>query len=135
VKVIVNNNETLFDLKTLIVDHLRRLCRNIGVVNCGSFNKFDCRKALATFLKYQEKLDEKGLSASSASARLTSTIIRAVNIVFSDNFRHDFLCVNNRKSRRNHEVRNKIQKWLVSGSDGSQYGCRRAFGHCECHSN
>jgi hypothetical protein len=97
VKVTVNNNETLFDLKTLIVDNLCRLCRNVGVVNWGSFNKFDFWKALATFLKYHEKLDEKGLSASSASARLTSTIIRAVNVVFSDNFMHDFLCVNNRK--------------------------------------
>ena len=101
-----NDKSVLFDLKCLIVDHLRRLCKNVGVINCGSFNKFECRKALATFLKYQDKLQEKGLSARSTAGRLTSTILRAVNVVFSDNFRDNFLCVNNRKSRRDHEVRN-----------------------------
>ena len=106
VNVIVNEKEVKFDLRTLVVDHLRRLCKNVGVINCGSFNKFDCRKALATFLKYQDKLHNQGLSASSAAARLTSTIIRAVNVVFSDHFRDDFLSVNDRKSRRDHELRN-----------------------------
>ena len=32
-----------FDLKSLTVDHLRKLCTNIGIVNCGSHNKFNCR--------------------------------------------------------------------------------------------
>ena len=42
VNVIVNEKEVKFDLRTLVVDHLRRLCKNVGVINCGSFNKFDC---------------------------------------------------------------------------------------------
>ncbi|KAI2490486.1 hypothetical protein MHU86_24083 [Fragilaria crotonensis] len=123
-----NNNDSetiLFDLKTLVIDHLRRFCKNVGVLNCGSLNKFDCRKALAKFLKIKDPQhhyhhhqedntldDEMRLSARrvAATARLTSTILRAVNVVFSDKFRNDFLrCVminnkdNGRKRTRDHD--------------------------------
>ena len=106
VNVIVDDKPVVFDLNTLTVELIRRLCKNIGVVNCGSFNKFECRKALATFLNYHDDLHNKGLSARSAAGRLTSTIIRAVNVVFSDSFRDGFLSVNDRKVRRDHETRN-----------------------------
>lgn len=47
VTVDVDNREVVVDLKTLVVDHLHQLCKNVGAVNCGSANKFDCRKAIA----------------------------------------------------------------------------------------
>ena len=105
VTVHVENREVVVDLKTLIVDHLRQLCKNVGAVNCGSANKFDCRKALATYIKYQDELERKGLTATSTASRLTSTICRAVNVVFSEQFVDDFFSVNDRMSRRNHETK------------------------------
>ena len=30
-----NNEDVTFDLKTLVVDHLRQLYKNVGVMNCG----------------------------------------------------------------------------------------------------
>ena len=68
VTVNVKNREVVVDLKTLIVDHLRQLCKNVGAVNCGSANKFDCRKALATYIKYQDELKRKGLTATSTAS-------------------------------------------------------------------
>ena len=115
VTVHVENREVVVDLKTLIVDHLRQLCKNVGAVNCGSANKFDCRKALATYIKYQDELERKGLTATSTASRLTSTICRAVNVVFSEQFVDDFFSVNDRMSRRNHETK-KTEKafWITA---------------------
>ena len=64
VTVNVDNSEVVVDLKALVVDRLRQLCKNVGVVNCGSANKFDCRKALATYIKYQDELERRGLTAT-----------------------------------------------------------------------
>lgn len=115
VAVNVDNREVVVDLKTLVVDHLRQLCKNIGVVNCGSANKFDCRKALATYIKYQDELERKGLTATSTASRLTSTICRAVNVVFSDQFVDDFFTVNDNMSRRDHETkRNPKSFWIAA---------------------
>ena len=80
VTVNVENREVVVDLKTLIVDHLRQFCKNVGAVNCGSANTFDCQKALATYIKYQEELELKGLTATSTASRLASTICHAVNV-------------------------------------------------------
>jgi hypothetical protein len=63
----------VYDLKPLVLDHLRQLCRNVGVCNTGSMNKFELRKALAAFINYQNELDQKGISATSTASRLTST--------------------------------------------------------------
>ena len=115
VTVNFENREVVVDLKTLIVDHLRQLCKNVGAVNCCSANKFDCRKALATYFKYQDELERKGLTATSTASRLTSTICRAVNVVFSEQFVDDFFSVNDRMSRCNHETK-KTEKafWITA---------------------
>jgi hypothetical protein len=42
VTVNVKNRDVVVDLKTLIVDHLCQLSKNVGAVNCDSANKFDC---------------------------------------------------------------------------------------------
>ncbi len=115
VTVNVENREVVVDLKTLIVDYLRQLCKNVGAVNCGSANKFDCRKALATYIKYQDELERKGLTATSTASRLTSTICRFVNVVFSEQFVDDFFSVNNRMSQRNHETKkNEKSFWIAA---------------------
>ena len=116
VRVNVNNGEVIVDLKILIVDHLRRLCKNVGVVNCGSANKFECRKALATFIKYQDELERKGLTATSTASRLTSTICRAVNVVFSEQFVDSFFSVNDRLSRRDNESKKTHKSFWINAT-------------------
>ena len=37
--------EILYDLKPLVLDHLCQLCRNVGVCNTGSMNKFELRSS------------------------------------------------------------------------------------------
>ena len=60
---------------------------------------------MATFIKYQDELQQKGLTATSTASRLTSTICRIVNVVFSEQFVDEFLSVNDRMSRRDHETK------------------------------
>jgi hypothetical protein len=43
VKVTTNGVERIVDLTGLVLDHLRRLAKNLGVMNCGSLNKYDIR--------------------------------------------------------------------------------------------
>jgi hypothetical protein len=90
-------------MKDLSLDHLREIAKSVGVTNTSSMNKFVCRKQLAVVCQYQAKLLEKGLKATSYSARLTSNICRAVNVVFSSEFFNDFAKVNDRKARVDHE--------------------------------
>jgi hypothetical protein len=49
VKVTINNVDRVVDLKSLVVDHLRRLCKNLGMTHTGSLSKFEIRKAIASF--------------------------------------------------------------------------------------
>jgi hypothetical protein len=86
-----------FEINKLTIDQMRKLCRNLGITNCGSYNKFNCRKAIATYFRYQEVMAKNGLMPTTHHARLTSTICRAVNVVFSDEFIEDFKKVNDRK--------------------------------------
>ena len=111
-----NGEEVVVDLKSLIVDHLRQLCRNVGVVNVGSVNKFDCRKGLATFIKYQDELERKGITTTSTASRLTSTICRAVNVVFSEQFVNDFFSVNDIHSRRDHETKKTHKSFWINAA-------------------
>jgi hypothetical protein len=97
---------TIYQLGTLSIDNLRKLCKNIGVVNCGSHNKYNCRKAIATYFKYQDKLVATGMTPSSHSSRVTSTVCRAVNVVFSTEFVEEFRTVNDRKNRVDYETKN-----------------------------
>ena len=84
VKVTINGDERIVDLAGLVLDHLCRLAKNLGaVVNCGSINTYDIRQAIASYFTYQESLEEKGLVTSSNASQITSTVCRAVNVIFS----------------------------------------------------
>jgi hypothetical protein len=121
-----NNLEVVFDLKTLTVNHLRKLGTNIGIVNCGSHNKFNCRKAIATYFRYQDTIETSGLKPTSHASRVTSTICCAVNVVFSAEFIEDFKTVNDQKSRRDHEQTKNMSKafWIRAAlAHNSCLGC------------
>jgi hypothetical protein len=98
-----DGKEKVIVMKDLSLDHLREIAKSVGVTNTSAMNKFVCRKQLAVVCQYQAKLLEKGLKATSYSARLTSNICRAVNVVFSSEFFDDFAKVNDRKTRADHE--------------------------------
>jgi hypothetical protein len=102
VKVTVNFRDIIVNLKVLTVSHLRQLCKNLGIMNCGSLSKYKIRRAIATYFSYQERLEKNGMLPSSAASRMTSTVCRAVNIIFSEQFIEDFKQVNDRKTRRDH---------------------------------
>ena len=75
--VLVPNEEgvdTPYDLKSLFTLPLRTLCKNLGIANCESKNKFELRRAIAMFFSYKEKLEANGLKPSSHAGRLTSTL-------------------------------------------------------------
>lgn len=113
VKVTINGVERMVDLAGLVLDHLRRLAKNLGVLNCGSLNKYDIRQAIASYFTYQESLEEKGLVASSNASRITNTVCRAVNVIFSEQFIEEFKTVNDRKSRRDHETMNTNKDFWI----------------------
>jgi hypothetical protein len=58
-------------------------------------------------------LEEKGMKPTSHSSRITSTVCCAVNVVFSTEFINDFMTVNDRKSRQDHETRNTNKAFWV----------------------
>jgi hypothetical protein len=47
----VAGSTKMYELSSLTIDGLRKLCKNIGVVNCGSHNKYNCGKAIATYFR------------------------------------------------------------------------------------
>jgi hypothetical protein len=106
-----------FELSSLTLDQVRCLVRNLGISNCGSANKLSCLKAIASFFNYQNKLDEFNLNPSTHYARITSSICRAINIVFSDMYIADFLSVNDRKNRQDHETKNTYKMFWIRASD------------------
>jgi uncharacterized membrane protein YgcG len=126
----------VFDLCSVSVDHLRKLCANLGILNAGSLSKFNCRKAIAIcFRKNQEEEESSSSSrattidiqpttatttfsphaASSSSSRVTSSVCRAVNVVFSADFVKEFqmmmmMMMNNQKlpqQQQDHETKKK----------------------------
>ena len=86
-----------YDLKALFTLPLRTLCKNVGIANCGSKNKFECCRSMATFLSYQDKLETNGLRPTSHAGRQTSTLCRAINVVFNEQFIESFKTVNDIK--------------------------------------
>ncbi len=103
-------------LKSLFTIPLRTLCKNLGIANCGSKNKYELRKGIALFFSYQDKLEANGLKPSSHAGRLTSTICRAINVVFSEQFIESFKTVNDLKNRRNHETRNTNKQFWINAA-------------------
>ena len=103
----------LFNLCVLTVDNLRNLCTCLGILNAGSLSKFNCRKAIATYCRYQESLDRTGLRPTAHAARITSSVCRAVNVVFSVDFIEEFKTVNDRKGRKDHETQNTFKAFWI----------------------
>ena len=107
----------VYDLNQLSIDQTRALGRNVGASNCGSLSKFGCRKAIAMHFGILKHLEAKGLAPTSESARCTSTICRAVNVVFSKDFLPDLLTVNDRKDRVDHESNNTHKHFWIRATD------------------
>jgi hypothetical protein len=101
------------DLCLLSVENLRKLCTNLGISNAGSYSKFNCRKAIAICFRYQESLANNGIRPTSHASRVTNTVCRAVNVVFSADFIEEFKTVNDRKSRQDHETKNTYKAFWV----------------------
>ena len=117
--VLVPNEEgadTPYDLKSLFTLPLRTLCKNLGIANCGSINKFELRRAIAMVFSYQDKLEASGLKPSLHAGRLTSTLCRAINVVFSEQFMESFKTVNDLKNRRDHETRNTNKHFWINAA-------------------
>ena len=128
IKVTVNGDERIVDLAGLVLDHLRPLAKNLGVVNCGSLNKYNICQAIALYFTYQESVKENGSVTSSNASRITNAVCRAVNVIFScEQFIEEFKSVNDRKSRRDHGTRNTnkdfwIRATVAHNSIGSSAG-------------
>jgi hypothetical protein len=104
----------VFKLSGLTVDNLRNLCMSLGIPNTGSLSKFNCRKAIAAYFWYQESLANIGIRPTSHAARITSTVCRAVNVVFSADFIEDFKTLNDRKPRKDHETKNTCKGFWIA---------------------
>jgi hypothetical protein len=119
VKVSMNGVATIVvHLKGIVVDHLRRLAKNLGVLNCGSLNKYDIRRAIASHVTDQESREEKRRVGSSRHAsRITNTVCRAVNVIFSEQFMDELpKTAKGDKSRRDHEARNMCEDFWIRAS-------------------
>ena len=104
----------VYNLKQLLVEHICKLCSNLGITNCGSQNNFNCQKAIATCVRYGDALHGTGMKHRARASVLTSTVCRAINVVFSDEFIEDFKTVNDRKTRKDHETKNTNKAfWIV----------------------
>jgi hypothetical protein len=101
----VDGKVIVFDLKKLNADQIRQLSRNVGCSNTGSANKFRCRVVMATYFDHKASLIERGINHQSSEARTTSTLLRIINVIFSDEFVEEFKQANDRKSRVHFETK------------------------------
>ena len=85
----------------------------MGITNCGSRNNFNCQEAIAADFRYEDTLDANGMKPTSHASRLTSTICRAINVVFSEEFIEDFNTVNEQKARKDHESKNTSKAFWI----------------------
>ena len=110
-----------YNRKDLFTVPLRTLCKNLGISNCGSKNKFECRRAIAAYLAYEEQLQKHGLQPSSYHGRQTSSLCWAINVVFSSQFIEAFKTVNDLKKRRDHETTNTNKKFWINAAMAHNY--------------
>jgi hypothetical protein len=104
----------VYNLKQLLVEHIRRLCSDLGITNCSSQNNFNCRKAIATYFRYEDALHGTGMKPTSHASVLTSTVCRATNVlVFSEEFIEGFKTVNDRKTCKDHETKNTNKAFWI----------------------
>jgi hypothetical protein len=116
-KSVILEDGSEYELSKLTIDQTRSLVKSLGIVNCGSANKLVCFKAIASFFNYQQQLIDADLKPSSHSARVTSSVCRAINIVFSDDFITEFSYVNDRKNRADHENGTTNKLFWIRASD------------------
>jgi hypothetical protein len=104
VKLEEGGDSATFELNNLTLDHLRKLCKNVGVKYVNKCTKFQCRKALWVLAEYQQGRESGALTTT--SDKTTNNIIRITNIIFSHEFLDSFLALNDIKTRADHERRN-----------------------------
>ena len=83
-----------------LVDHLRQLCKNIGLKNTGSWSKFMCRQQIA------QHIDNANVTESSNAKRnetRTNTNCRIVNAAFHPDIMEKLRCVKDAKKRSDQE--------------------------------
>jgi hypothetical protein len=105
------------DLTKLTLDQLRALCRILGVRTPHTLNKYECRVAVARHIRVSQGLEEAGITPQLQQCRLTSTICRAVNVCFSDQFIERFEAVNDLKNRVDHESNNTHKDFWIAAAD------------------
>jgi hypothetical protein len=71
---------------------------------------------LARLFMYQDKLETSGLKPTSNAGLMTSSICRAVNVVFSEQFIESFKTVNDIKTRRDHETQNTNKAFWIDAA-------------------
>jgi hypothetical protein len=103
VHVMKDVKEVIFDLKLLNVDQLQQLCKD-GIVNCRNSTKYQCCVLISNHFTYKKSLTKQHLSHQTYEQQATSTLLHAINVVFSNNFIIDFLASNNCTSRVDHEM-------------------------------
>jgi hypothetical protein len=111
------------DLKELSLDHLRSVCRSLGVSQVSNLNKFTSRKQIAVWCQYQSTLKKSGLAASTYADRLTSNICRLVNVCFSEEFFDDFKKVHDRKTRGDHEMNLTAKAFWIKATEAYNSCC------------
>jgi hypothetical protein len=99
-----HDDESTFDLNSLTLDQIRKLCKNVGVQYVNKCTKFQCRKALWILSRYQLDRENDSRSLVSASEKTTNNIVRITNILFSHEFFESFMELNDIKTREDHEA-------------------------------
>ncbi len=112
----------VFNIQDLNIDQIRRLCRNIRVANVGSMNKFHCRRAIASRIDNTKLSGSRRFIPPSQASQITSTICRAVNVVFSNQFIEDFLKINDRKKPSDHQSLTTFEEFWIRAT-ASHNGC------------
>jgi hypothetical protein len=108
-------DSTTFDLNTLTLNHLQKLCKNAGVRYVNKCTKFQCRKALWVLAKYQQQRESGDLTYSTVSEKHTNNIICITNIIFSHKFLDLLLTLNDIKTHADHETPQNLPKdfWVL----------------------
>ncbi len=105
--------DQIFSIQDLSIDQILLFCKRIGVVNVGSMNKFQCRRAIAGHIEYATVMDLHGLAPRSQASRITSSICRAVNVVLSSQYIDEFLKINDQKNRIDLESKTTFKQFWI----------------------
>jgi hypothetical protein len=115
--IMKDGKEEMFDLCVLNVDQIQQLCKNVGVTNCGNSTKNLVLRLHCNYFSYQKSLKEQGVSHQTHEHQTTSTILCAVNVVFSDKFIIDFLTINDHKACVDHEMGTTHKEFFICACD------------------